>query len=326
MKTIQIPHAIEMVRQFEPNLRASCVSPDGQWCLFQDEDLPKVTMWSIDEAKVRRSFQIEKDRSIMSGTEKFRSVSFSPDGRLVIGGGHGGRVCVWDQATGELIESIIDGVHASLGYVMSAAIDSSNTMMLVGAMYGAFVFKLFPAQLNTHFTNHSGQVNSIAFCPDERHAVSASADETVRIWDFTSGQQARMFYQADLDGTDPGGNYANVATVSRDGTKLLSGGSSKLLWLWNSRKSDEPVFVLRGHASDIWNTQISSDGDWGVSGSKSETILWNLRDGSHISRLENCTNPIILPDEEHLIANAPAGPCRWKLHFKAKTQNLLFKP
>jgi WD40 repeat protein len=141
-----------------------------------------------------------------------------------------------------------------------------------------------------------------------------------------SGQQTRMFYQADLDGTDPGGNYANVATVSRDGTKLLSGGSSKLLWLWNSRKSDEPVFVLRGHASDIWNTQISSDGDWGVSGSKSETILWNLRDGSHISRLENCANPVILPDEEHLIAYAPAGPCLWKLHFKAKTQNLLFKP
>jgi WD40 repeat protein len=314
-----------MVRQFEPDLRATCVSPDGQWCLFQDEDLPKVTMWSIEKEKVSRSFQIEKDRSVMGGTEKFRSVSFSPDGRFVIAGGHGGRVCIWDQTTGELVESIIDGVHATLGYVMSAAIDISNKIMLVAAMYGAFVFKLFPAELIIHFTKHSGQVNSTAFTPDDKHAVSASADETVRIWDFLSGHQVRMFHQADLDGTDPGGNYPNVVTLSRDGTTVLSGGSSKLFWLWNSRKSDEPVFVLRGHESDIWNTQISSDGYWGVSGSRSETIFWNLRDGSQVIRLENCTNPVILPDEEHLIASTPAGPCLWRLHFKAKTQNLLFK-
>ncbi len=209
---------------------------------------------------------------------------------------------------------------------MSAAIDNSNKTLLVGAMYGAFVFKLFPAELIIHFKRHAGQVNSIAFFPDQKHALSASADETVRIWEFLSGHEAIMFHQADLDGSDPGGNYANVVTVSSDGKALLSGGSSKLLWLWNSRTSEEPVFVLRGHDSDIWNTRISSDGYWGVSGSRSETIFWNLRDGSQIKRLENSTNPIILPDEEHFMANTPAGPCLWKLHFKAKTQILLFRP
>jgi len=326
MKTIQIPHEIEMVRQYDPCLRASCVSPDGRWCLFQDEDLPKVTMWSIEEGKVSRSFQIENDRSIMGGTEKFRSVSFSRDGHFVIAGGYGGRVCIWNLDTGELVESIIDGVHAYLGYVMSAAIDGNNKIMLVGAMYGAFVFKLFRAELIVHFKKHSGQVNSIAFTPDEKHAVSASADETVRIWEVLSGHQSKVFHQADLDRNDPYGNFANTVTVSRDGKRVLSGGSSKLLWLWNSRRTDEPVFVLRGHESDIWIAQLSSDGYWGVSGSRSETICWNLRDGSQIVKLENSTNPVILPDEEHLIANTPAGPCLWKLYFKAKTQNLMFKP
>ena len=326
MTTIQIPHEIEIVRQFDPHLKASCISSDGRWCLFQDEDLPKVTMWSIEEGKVSRSFQIENDPSILRGTEKFRSVSFSRDGRFVIAGGYGGRVCIWDRDTGELIESIMNRVHASLGYVMSAAIDGNNKIMLVGAMYGAFAFKLFPAELIVHFTKHSGQVNSIAFTPDEKHAVSASADETVRIWEVLSGHQSKMFHQADLDGTDPWANFANAVTVSRDGKRVLSGGSSKLLFLWNSRKPDEPVFVLRGHESDIWNAQLSSDGYWGVSGSRSETICWNLRDGSQIVKLENCTNPVILPDEEHLIANTPAGPSLWKLYFKTKTQNLLFKP
>ena len=150
MKTIQIPHEIEMVRQYDPRLRASCVSPDGRWCLFQDEDLPKVTMWSVEEGKVSRIFQIENDVSILRGTEKFRSVSFSPDGRFVIAGGHGGRVCIWDRDTGELIESILNRVHASLGYVMSAAMDNNNKIILVGAMYGAFAFTLFPVEITNH--------------------------------------------------------------------------------------------------------------------------------------------------------------------------------
>ena len=87
-------------------------------------------MWSIEAGKTSRIFQIDNDPSIMSGLEKFRSLSFSRDGRFVIAGGHGGRVCIWDRETGELIESIIDRVHAYLGYVMSAAINDNNEICL----------------------------------------------------------------------------------------------------------------------------------------------------------------------------------------------------
>ncbi len=206
-------------------------------------------MWNIADRVVCGTFQIEKDPSVMSGLEKFQSVSFTPDGRFVVAGGHGGRVCVWDQATGELVETISDRVHASLGYVMSAAINEGNTTMLVGAMYGTFAFKLFPAQLIVHFTRHAGQVNTIVYTQDAKRAISASADSTVRIWDWQSGQQKRALCQADLDGNDTGGSYANVVAVSKDGMTLISGGSSRLLWVWNTKKFDDPAFVLRGRES-----------------------------------------------------------------------------
>jgi hypothetical protein len=47
-----------------------------------------------------------------------------------------------------LVEKVIDGIDAIdayLGYVMSAMSDENNKIILVGAMHGAFVFRLFPA-------------------------------------------------------------------------------------------------------------------------------------------------------------------------------------
>jgi len=76
-------------------------------------------------------------------------VSFSPDGRFVIAGGHGGSVCIWDRESGKLVEKVIDGIDgidAYLGYVMSAVSDTNNEIMLVRAMYGTFMFKLFSAR------------------------------------------------------------------------------------------------------------------------------------------------------------------------------------
>ncbi len=72
-------------------------------------------------------------------------MSFSTNGRFVIAGGHGGSVCIWDRESGKLVEKVIDGIDgidAYLGYVMSAMSDENNEIILVGAMHGAFVFRL----------------------------------------------------------------------------------------------------------------------------------------------------------------------------------------
>ena len=104
-------------------------------------------------------------------------------------------------------------------------------------MYGAFVFATNPVRLVAHFEQHRGQVNAIAVGPDDSFVVSASADETVRQWETATGRQIKGFYQDDLDKVDPFGNYANAVALSSDGTKILSGGSSTLTWLWNIKNN-----------------------------------------------------------------------------------------
>ena len=95
-------------------------------------------MWSIQDGKAVGCFDFKGTQAVSPGLEKFRSVSFSPDGPFVISGGHGGCVCIWDRESGKSVEKVIDGIDgidAYLGYVMSAMSDESNEIMLVGAMY-----------------------------------------------------------------------------------------------------------------------------------------------------------------------------------------------
>ena len=41
-------------------------------------------------------------------------------------------------------------------------------------------------------TGHSNWVNSVAYSPDGKHIVSGSEDETVKIWDSSTGKEVSV--------------------------------------------------------------------------------------------------------------------------------------
>ncbi|NIM16494.1 MAG: hypothetical protein GTO45_31160, partial [Candidatus Aminicenantes bacterium] len=66
---------------------------------------------------------------------------------------------------------------------------------------------------------HSGWVTCVAVSPDGKYILSGSDDQTVKLWDRTSGKEVRTF---------KGHSWAiNSVSFSPDGTHLLSGSSDK---------------------------------------------------------------------------------------------------
>src|SRR5271166_1171910 len=72
---------------------------------------------------------------------------------------------------------------------------------------------------------HSSLVVGVAITPDGRHAVSASYDNTLRIWDLESGQSVRT-----LEGHS---DLVHGVAITPDGRRAVSASSDKTLRAWD---------------------------------------------------------------------------------------------
>jgi TIR domain/WD domain, G-beta repeat len=83
------------------------------------------------------------------------------------------------------------------------------------------------SRLSRSFTGHTSMVNSVAFSPDGRFALSGSHDKTLKLWDVGTAKELRSF-------TGHGSVVTSVA-FSPDGRFALSGSHDATLKLWDLR-------------------------------------------------------------------------------------------
>src|SRR5947209_3902119 len=113
-----------------------------------------------------------------------------------------------------------------------------------------------------------GRVYGVGFCPAGRHAVSASADGTARLWDLAGGREVRCF-QGHREGVV-------AVVVAGDGRRLLTGSWDKTARLWDVDTGKE-VRTLAGHRDSVWGVALSPDGRQALTASFDRTVrLWDV--------------------------------------------------
>ncbi len=121
-------------------------------------------------------------------------------------------------------------------------------------------------------SGHSSYAKSVVFSADGTRIVSGSEDDTLKLWDASTGQQLRTLQ----------GHSSVVYSVafSPDGTRIVSGSSGKTLKLWDASTGQE-LRTLQGHSSYVDSVAFSPDGTRIVSGSMDQTLrLWDAPMGS----------------------------------------------
>ncbi len=135
----------------------------------------------------------------------------------------------------------------------------------------------------TTLKGHTDYVWSVAFSPDGALLASGSGDDTIRLWDATTGQHIRTLT----------GHTASVWSVafSPDGALLASGSGDDTIRLWDAT-TGQHIRTLTGHTYWVSSVAFSpADGSLLASGSGDNTIrLWDATTGQHIRTLTGHTD------------------------------------
>ncbi|KAG1810864.1 WD40-repeat-containing domain protein [Suillus subaureus] len=87
-------------------------------------------------------------------------------------------------------------------------------------------------QVDLPWTGHTYKVNSIAINASGTHAVSASSDNSVRLWQLSDKHTIAIFQHT---------SSVVCAAFSADGTRILSGGYDKKVTEWTAPMGTSPV-------------------------------------------------------------------------------------
>ena len=155
-------------------------------------------------------------------------------------------------------------------------------------------------------TGHTDRVRSAAFAPDGRRVVTASFDDTARIWDAKTGQQVIL-----LNGhTD----HLSSASFSSDNRLVVTASGDQTARIWDAQTGHE-IVRLTGHAGPVRSAAFSNDSRFVVTASFDKTArVWDVATGREILRLIGHTDHVnsaaFSPDGQRIVTasyDATAG-------------------
>src|SRR2546425_555088 len=124
------------------------------------------------------------------------------------------------------------------------------------------------------YRGHSNTVEAVAWSPDGKRIASGSDDNTVQVWDATTGGKMLIYR----------GHSSPVWVVawSPDGRRIASGSDDRTVQVWDAFTGAK-LFTYRGHADDVHAVAWSPDGKRIASGSADGTgQVWDAADGGHV--------------------------------------------
>lgn len=190
-------------------------------CLFNGASSAILLLCRTEEGRAKR-YVMRVDLESGEWRNKIKAPQFGYDGFCALNDGRrfitdaGDQLCLWDIELAECLHTF----SVPSGRVSCAAVDAAQERLLVGTDEGdALVFSLEDERQMLRLCGHKGAVNAAAFRPDGRQAMTAGQDETVRVWDLSSGRCLRSFTAHR--------SPVNCACYCSGGQAILSSG-------WNS--------------------------------------------------------------------------------------------
>jgi WD40 repeat protein len=227
---------------------------DGRRALSSSTDWDRtVRLWDVRTGMALRRFE-QRENSLG------RSIALLPDGRRVISS-TGSSVIIWRVENGSKVWSVERyGVN-------EVAVFPDGHRALVSYSYRLGVLHLKTGDETSFKTGHRENILSISLLPDGRRAISGSVDQTMRLWDISTGTELKSYVHDER---------VFVVRPMSAGHHALAGLADGTIHLWDLEAGSE-VGCLRGHVGEINDIALLHCGRRAVSASADGTLrLWDV--------------------------------------------------
>ena len=236
--------------------------------------------------------------TISSGETSLNSVGYNSDGTRLITGGENRKVQIWDAESGaQLI--ILQG-HISA--VDSVVFSPDDSLIASGSDDGSIIiWDAETGRQKYNFRGHTNPVFSVSFSPVCQESelvvlqtcgfrlVSASGDNTARVWSTASDRELLTLTVPDIFRTIISPDGSLMATGFDDGSAKIYNISTILAEAFNGKSSDslimEEVNNFCCHSGRVNDLAFSPDGAMLATASDDHTVkLWDVATGEELQK------------------------------------------
>jgi small GTP-binding protein len=180
------------------------------------------------------------------------------------------------------------------------------------ALVGGQILQLWNIENENSLTleGHTSDVWSVSLSANQRKALSASLDRTIRLWDLETGRCMRV-----LKGHD---DEVSVVVWSEDQLQALSGSHDSSVRLWDI-DTGRCLRVFQGHEAPVWSVASNYNRHRILSGSVDEIVrVWDVDTEECLSVLSGHTGAVfalsLSSDQKHVLSGSADSTIRlWNL-------------
>lgn len=259
----------------------TCITftPDGKFLLSGSAD-QTVKIWDTLNGKLTVT--------LLCGAA-VSSVGCSFDGQIIACGTCKGEILLW-RIDGEKIKTL--GGHTGC---VKVAFSPDNTLLASGADKEIKLWSVQTWEVLRTLNAHEGVIRGIVFSPDGKLIASCSDDNTVKVWEASTGDLVTVF---------TGHTYYDVNCIAFDptGSKIASASSDRTVKIWDAL-TGRVINSIRAHTYyEVTAVSFSPDGRLLATGSVDHSIkIWDIATGVLIETLRGHT------DDVSFLAFHPSG-------------------